>query len=125
MAQPQAHAEALSLRLSARAITWEPEGLVVELVLLHEGEQPLTVDPALVFLAYDGLEYAPVVDEETDAVVLARGDERAIELEYSLGRALTGPGAALRLRGVRGPEEPVVELIELPIPAMPVQARPH
>jgi hypothetical protein len=126
LAQPQAHIEPLHLGLSARTITWEPEGLVVELVLAAEGDQELVVDPTLVFLGYDGLEYAPVIGEAGgSAIALRRGEEQVLELHYSLGRALTGPGAALRLRGVRSAGEPVVEMVELPIPAMPATARPR
>lgn len=123
--QPEAHAEALSLQLSARAITWEPEALVVELVLVHEGEHELVVDPAEVFLAYDGLEYAAKIGDDVGELAMDRGDEQVIELRYSLGRALTGAGAVLRLRGVRCAGELVVDVPELPVPAMPADARPH
>jgi hypothetical protein len=124
--QPEAYAEPLSLRLSARAITWEPEAIVVELVLVNEGERELVVDPAAVFLGYDGLEYAAVIGGEgSEVIAMARGDEQVIELRYSIGRALTRAGAVLRLRGLRSAGEWVVEVPELPVPAMPADARSH
>lgn len=125
LAQPEAHAEPLGLRLSASAITWEPEAIVVELVFEHEHERELILEPQHVFLAYDGLEYAPQLAESMpSSIELTPGEEQTIELRYVLGRALTGPGARLRVRGLRSGDEPVTELPELDVPAMPAQARP-
>ncbi|MFV8751709.1 hypothetical protein ACNOYE_14285 [Nannocystaceae bacterium ST9] len=124
LAQPRASVEALELELSARAITWEPDAIVVELVSTHAGARALTIDPSAVFLEYDGLEYAPARVEPSGVVVLAgETDEQVIELRYELGRPLTGAGARLRLRGMLDEREPVVDVPELPVPAMPAEAR--
>jgi hypothetical protein len=126
LAQPEARAAQLSLQLSARAITWEPEAIVVELVVVHESERALILEPRHVFLAYDGLEYAPQLGEAIAASIeLARGEAQVIELRYVLGRAMTGPGARLCLRGLRSGEESIDELPELDVPAMPARARPN
>jgi hypothetical protein len=126
LAQPEARAAQLSLQLSARAITWEPEAIVVELVLVHEHERALILEPRHVFLAYDGLEYAPELAESIPtSIELAHGEEQTLELRYTLGRALTGLGARLLVRGLRSGEESIDELPELDVPAMPARARPN
>ncbi len=119
LAQPEAHAEPLGLHLSARAITWEPAAIVieVELVLVQASECELDVEPDHVFLEYDGLEYAPTRADPSDL------NQQTIELRYELGRALTGAGARLRLRGLTCAGERVVDVPELPVPAMPADAR--
>ena len=124
-AQPEAHADALGLELRARAITWEPEAILVELVLRVEGPDPgeLAFEPSAIFLDYDGLEYAPDRSEPSTRVFMTRGDEQTIELHYALGRTLTGVGAQLRVRGLERAGELVVDLPTLAIPAMPAEAR--
>lgn len=124
LAQPEAHA-APGLRLSARAITWEPQAIVVELVVLATAdERELILEPRHVFLAYDGLEYAPeLADSSPASLELVRGEEQTLELRYTLGRAMTGPGAQLRVRGLRSGGEAIDELPELELPAMPARAR--
>lgn len=129
LVQPEAHAAPLGLRLSARAITWEPQAIVVELVVLatadeRELERELILEPRHVFLAYDGLEYAPeLADSSPASLELVRGEEQTLELRYTLGRAMTGPGAQLRVRGLRSGGEAIDELPELELPAMPARAR--
>lgn len=113
----------LGLAVRATAIEYEPEGIVVALVVENSGASLLQIERAAITLAWDQLEYAVEAPEQyaPEPAWIELGPERSAELRlrYYLGRPLTGSGSRLILRSLTRDGMAVVELPALGLPAMP------
>jgi hypothetical protein len=123
-AQPVSESIATGVTLRALAIEWTPDAVVVELELANEGEGTLAVERAAIMFAWDDLEYAPRPPDREHAPEPARleldpGQRGVWRLRYQLGRALTGPGSRLLVRGATREGVAIVELPRLELPAIP------
>ena len=114
--------------MRALALEWEPEAVVVELEIHNLGSTALELEPSAIFLAWNELEYGPQLDGDEHGSVqlparLARSSEErhTLRLRYPLGRALTGPGARLLLRGLERDGRAVLDVPGLDLPALPVR----
>lgn len=124
--QPVSEAAHTGVSLRARAIEWEPEGVVVELEIRNTGEGALEVDREAIFVAYNELEFPVQSPRRADQpeparLVVGAGETVRTRLRFHLGRALTGPGARLILRSSRREGVAIIELLQLELPAMPAR----
>jgi hypothetical protein len=122
--QPVSESLATGVTLRALAIEWTPDAVVVELQVENTGEGTLTIERAAIMFAWDELEYAPRASDrdrepEPAQLELASGQTGVWRLRYQLGRALTGHGSRLLLRGVSREGVAIVELPQLVLPAIP------
>jgi hypothetical protein len=125
-AQPVSASSVAGVTLRADAIEWEPQAVVVELVITNTGEGLLEVEREAITLAWDELEYAvepPDRDGPRQPAKLAieSGEEAGYHLRYQLGRPLMGPGARLILRATSRAGEAIVDLPELELPPLSVR----
>ena len=125
-AQPVNESLATGVALRALAIEWTPDAVVVELELRNAGSEGLlSIERAAIMFAWDELEYAPQPADrdapESDRLELDPGETGVWRLRYQLGRALTGPGSHLLVRGVWREEAALVELPRLEVPAIPAR----
>jgi hypothetical protein len=122
-APPQPASEAIEpgLGLSATQIDYEPEAVIVALVLANRGPERVRIERVAILLAWDELEYPADADPHAPAwIELEPGARASIKLRYHLGHPLTGSGARLLLRSVTMGERALVELPELALPGKPV-----
>jgi hypothetical protein len=122
--QPVSESLATGVTLRVLAIEWAPDALVVELELGNHGEGTLIVERAAIMFAWDELEYAPrPPDREAEPqpaqLELGPGQQGVWRLRYQLGRALTGSGSRLLVRGATREGVAIVELPQLELPAIP------
>jgi len=122
-AQPVFEAHALGLRLAATAIAYEPEAIVVSLRLTNHGRASLAIERAAIMLALDELEYAPIQADPNDLapawLILEPSVDAELRLRYDLGRPLVSSESRLIVRSLTCDDVAVIELPELPLPAMP------
>jgi hypothetical protein len=115
--QPRSETAELGLGLSATQIDYEPEAVVIALVVDNRGTEPLRIERAAMLLAWDELEYPADADPSAPAwIELEPGASAATKLRYHLGQPLTGSGARLLLRSISAGERALVELPELALP---------
>lgn len=122
--QPVFDASELGLAVRATSIAYEPDGVVVSLTISNAGPARLSIERAAIMLAWDELEY-PVDAAERDSpesawIELDPAASVDLRLRYHLGRSLTGPGSRLIFRSLTFDGAAVVDLPELPLPAMPI-----
>jgi hypothetical protein len=124
--QPVSESLATGVTLRVLAMEWAPDAVFLELELGNHGEGTLIVERAAIMFAWDGLEYAPrPPDREAEPqpaqLELGPGQQGVWQLRYQLGRALTGPGARLLVRGATREGAAIVELPQLELPGMPTR----
>lgn len=124
--QPVSKSPATGVDLRALAIEWTPDAVVVELEVRNaDREAVLSLERAAVMFAWDGLEYAPQPADrdapEPARLELEPGQTGVWRLRYQLGRALTGPGSQVLVRGARRDAVAIVELPRLELPAIPTR----
>ncbi len=125
-AQPVAGSPAAGIDLRALAIEWTPDAVVVELEIRNAGAAGvLALERAEIMFAWDGLEYAPQPADrdapEPARLDLGPGATGVWRLRYQLGRALTGPGSQVIVRGAEREGVAIVELPRLELPAIPAR----
>ena len=117
--------EGRALQVELIRAEYQSELVALRVELSNADESSLRVDPNAIFLAFDGLEYAPVPPPKRDALPpseVAGGTVVALDLTYRLGRPLS-QDAKLVFRDMRrGPSDAPdhwVEPVRLFIPAQP------
>ncbi|HLT37167.1 MAG TPA: hypothetical protein VK034_12815 [Enhygromyxa sp.] len=118
--QPTLEAIELGLAVRATAIDYEPDAVVVQLVLENTGAGLLRIERRAVTLAWNELEYSAEPDTPEPAwIELGPAADAELRLRYHLGRPLSGPGSKLILRSLTHDDAAIVELPQLELPAMP------
>lgn len=123
-AQPVSESLATGVTLRVLAIEWTPDAVVVELEIANHGEGTLIVERAAIMFAWDELEYAPRppdrdAEPQPAQLEIGPGQQGVWRLRYQLGRALTGPGSRLLVRGATREGVAIVDLPQLELPAIP------